>query len=570
MPSGFKAIGLKNRANSGIIIRIHAPNNCHPKFKSTMSNDVINQLFHHAQHTPTRIALRWGKRALSYAELAASVEKTAHYLHAQGLKPGQPLVIWANKRIETVIVMLAAWLAGLIIVPLHPALRAGQLRSIFDRAKAQGLVVDAPHAHALGFADYHPTHWGYSPTPEGSFKPLPFDAPEINTPNHSRQAHPLPCLGTAVAAFMFTSGSTGQPKGVMVTHHNFNAGAAAVSQYLGLTALDELLAVLPLSFDYGLSQITTAMLVGAGITLQDYLLPNDLKNPLIYGGITVLAGTPGLLIPLSQATWFSHASTLRCITNSGGKLPVACVRALRAAKPTAQLFLMYGLTEAFRASFLDPAEVDAHPDSIGRAFAASVLGLVDDDGKLVPDGVEGVGELVQGGPLVTAGYFNDPAATAERYRSPPAGWPNPKDERVVFSGDQVRRDESGRYYFLGRLDEQIKVQGFRISPEEIEHAALRYPGVTEALAFGYVPESPPASARHESPEPRFIGLVVAPHTLNRDELKSWLHSQLAPYQMPEKIMTLPALPRSNNGKLDRAASRIILINHPNPAMQASL
>ncbi|HQS03526.1 MAG: hypothetical protein B7Y58_09740 [Halothiobacillus sp. 35-54-62] len=533
-----------------------------------MSNDVINPLWRHAHHTPTRIAVRCGKQALSYAELAASVETTAGYLRAQGLNPGQPLVVWANKRIETVVVMLAAWVAGLVLVPLHPALRAGQLRSIFARAKAQGIVVDAPHAQALGCTQGNPNHWGYSPTPDGAFKPLPFDAPTINTPISPLPEPPFSDLGPALAALMFTSGSTGQPKGVMVTHANLNAGAAAVSQYLGLTAVDELLAVLPLSFDYGLSQITMALRVGAGITLQDYLLPNDLKKPLIHGGITVLAGTPGLLIPLAQAGWLKDTPALRCITNSGGKLPITSVRALRAAKPAAQLFLMYGLTEAFRASVLDPAEVDTHPDSIGRAFSASVLGLVDDQGTLISEGVEGVGELVQGGPLVTAGYFNDPAATAERYRRPPTGWPNRADERVVFSGDQVRRDAAGRYYFLGRLDEQIKVQGFRISPEEIEQAALRYPGITEALAFGYAPESCPLGTLSEPSEPCFVGLVVAPDTVNRDELKSWLRSQLAPYQMPEQILSLPELPRSNNGKLDRAASRIILINQTS-ALQAN-
>jgi acyl-CoA synthetase (AMP-forming)/AMP-acid ligase II len=533
-----------------------------------MSNDVITQLWQHAERTPNRIALRWRTRALNYAELTAAVEHTAQFLLAQGLTPGQHLVIWANKRIETVVVILAAWVAGLVIVPLHPALRAGQLRSIFSRAAAQGIVTDAPHAQALGFAELSPTGWGYRSTPDAPFKLLPFDVPAADRPVRPRHALPLPYLGDTLAALMFTSGSTGLPKGVMVTHDNVNAGAAAVSQYLGLTTTDELLAVLPLSFDYGLSQITTALLAGAGITLQDYLLPNDLKNPLTHGGITVLAGTPGLLIPLSQATWLGDAPALRLITNSGGKLPTACVKALRAARPHMALYLMYGLTEAFRASFLDPAEVDAYPDSMGRPFSASVLGLVDDQGVLIPEGAEGAGELVQGGPLVTQGYFNDPAATAERYRSPPAGWPNGNDRVVVFSGDQVRRDQAGRYYFLGRLDEQIKVQGFRVSPEEIEHAALLHPGVTEALAFGYTPDRDRHNAQDESATASAIGLVVAPASVNVPELKNWLQTQLAPYQMPTHLIALPAVPRSNNGKLDRAASRDQLLDQLKQSLQA--
>ncbi|MGC8697819.1 MAG: AMP-binding protein, partial [Halothiobacillus sp.] len=222
-----------------------------------MPNDVITQLIHHAHQTPMRIALRWGSIALSYAKLATSVEQTAHYLKEQGLSPGQHLVIWANKRIETVVVLLAAWQAGLVIVPLHPSLRAGQLRSIFNRAAAQGLITDAPHAQALGFTAINPTGWGFARTPDAPFKQLPFDFQNEDGPAPQRQTRPPACLGDALAALMFTSGSTGLPKGVMVTHDNFNAGAAAVSAYLNLTAQDELLAVLPLSFDYGLSQITT-------------------------------------------------------------------------------------------------------------------------------------------------------------------------------------------------------------------------------------------------------------------------------------------------------------------------
>ena len=510
-----------------------------------MPPDLIAHLLQHAENQPERVALRDGDRELNYAELARRVTAMASALCQSGLKPQDRLVVWANKRLETVVALLAALAADIVIVPLHPALRAPQVQDIFERAQAHGLLVDAPHATALGFSHVLTGELGFSSRPDH----IPHALPESET-----NANPLPLSNgdpNRLAALLYTSGSTGLPKGVMVTRQNLTAGATAVSRYLDLNANDELLAILPLSFDYGLSQLTMALTVGAGVTLRDYLLPNDLKKPLLEGGITVLAGTPGLLIPLASQSWLAESPALRLITNSGGKLPVATVRALRTTRPQTQIFLMYGLTEAFRASFLPPNEVDAHPDSVGRGFDGSHLELVDATGRLLPTHEAGEGELVQGGPLVTAGYFNDAEATALRFRAPPAGWPHAEDERVVYSGDRIRRDTEGRLYFLGRTDEQIKSQGFRVSPEEVESVALHFDGVTEALAFGY---------QTNDDETR-IGLIVAPETIAADALQHWLRARLAPFQMPAASVSVHALPRSNNGKLDRQASRALFLDH---------
>lgn len=509
-----------------------------------MPTDLIAHLHRHAENHPQRVAIKDGDRVLNYAELADHVTAMASALLLTGLKPQSRLVIWTNKRLQTAVALLAALAADIVIIPLHPALRVLQAKDIFQRAEAHGLLVDAPHAKRLGFSEPFVDGLGFSKHPDHPPRALPKTDSRALAPHLSNDdPHRL-------AALLYTSGSTGLPKGVMVTRDNLNNGATTVSRYLDLNAHDELLAVLPLSFDYGLSQLTMALTVGAGVTLHDYLLPNDLKKTLLEGGITVLAGTPGLLIPLARQAWLADAPVLRLITNSGGKLPVATVRALRTARPQTQIFLMYGLTEAFRASYLPPSEVDAHPVSIGREFAGSHLGLVDKTGRLLPGHEAGDGELVQGGPLVTAGYHNDAVATALRFRPPPAGWPFPDDKRVVYSGDWVRRDAEGRLYFLGRLDEQIKAQGFRVSPEEIEQVALQFEGVTEALAFGY----------QANDDQTRIGLVVAPKMIDIKRLTQWLRSRLAPFQQPAAVMAIAALPRSNNGKLDRQASRALLQN----------
>lgn len=497
--------------------------------------DLISQFERHATAQPERPALLDpGLPPLSYGELATALAAWHGAFVAAGCTPGDRVVVWANKRQSTAVALLAIWAAGLVAVPLHPALRPGQIQRLFERADARALLLDAAHSQVLSLTHPAATPLALSANPKAT--PLaPAFAPRI-TPRPVLDAHHL-------AALLFTSGSTGEPKGVMVTHGNLAAGADAVSGYLGLAADDRLAAVLPLSFDYGLSQLTTALWVGASVAFIDYLLPNDLKTPLIEGGITTLAGTPGLLIPLARQPWLANAPALRRITNSGGHLPVSCVHTLRAARPYTALFLMYGLTEAFRASFLPPTEADAHPDSIGRAFSASVLGLVDAEGQLLTT-PEAEGELVQGGPMVAAGYWQDATATELRFRAPPPGWPNPHDTRVVFSGDRLRRDADGRMYFLGRMDEQIKSQGFRVSPEEIESVAYRFPGVIEALAFGIAQD-----------DAQGIALVIAPQTVAVVELKRFLRAELAPFQWPQRIEAWPTLPRSGNSKLDRSATR---------------
>jgi len=508
---------------------------------------VIRALLQQAEANPDRIALRDAGARISYGVLVERVRNLAGELQRRELIAGDRLLIWANKSNATVAIMLAGLYLGLVIVPVAPALRPVQAERIFHRSRARGIVIDNIHRQWLTndvTAPKDASYW-FAQDFGGPFSTLD------TTAAISATDAPTPRQGDDLAALFFTSGSTGQSKGVMVTHDNLAIGAASVADYLRLQAHDCLLGMLPLSFDYGFSQLTTAFHVGACLHLADYLLPGDFKRPLLEDGITVVAGTPGLLIPLSRQRWLAEAPALRLITNSGGHLPVAAVQAFRSARPQTKLFLMYGLTEAFRASYLPPDEVDMHPDSMGRAFAASRLGLVDEDGRLLGPG--STGELIQGGPLVTAGYFDDPEATAERFRAPPADWPY-LDERVVYSGDRVHMDEDGRLYFRGRLDDQIKTAGFRVSPEEIESVALASPGVHEALAYA-IPDVT-LGAR--------IGLAVAPESVDEAQLRQRLKEQLAPYQQPVCIQRHPALPRSANGKLDRKA---LMANHEKSAEQ---
>ena len=504
----------------------------------SMPIELISTIDRQARTRPDARALGDRQQWLDYAGLAARLGGARRALRELDLTAGDRVVVWAGKSIDTVIWLLAMLAEDIVPAPAHPGLRAEQVDHQLARCGARGLLADRARLHQHDQPAFEAA-WGWWPS--GDRTPRELAPPTASGPSSAptQGYKPTP---DRLAMLFFTSGSTGLPKGVMVSEGNLDTGTRLVADYLDLRPDDVIAAILPLAFDYGFSQITTGLAQGAAVYLDDYLLPADLKRPLLRQRATVFAGTPGLLVPLSRQPWLADIPALRVLTNSGGALPVAAVRRLREIRPATRLFLMYGLTEAFRATYLPPGEIDAHPQAIGYPLADTTIGLVDERGRLLGPGHSG--ELVQGGPLVTLGYINDPEATAARFRAPPAGWPDAQAERVVYSGDRVRMDQAGRLHFEGRLDEQIKVAGFRISPEEIESVTHAAPGIEEAVAVG-LPDPERGNQR--------LALHVAPLDADLDALRHHLRLHLAPYQQPAEIIRHATLPRSANGKFDRQA-----------------
>jgi acyl-CoA ligase (AMP-forming) (exosortase A-associated) len=349
-------------------------------------------------------------------------------------------------------------------------------------------------------------------------------------------------------AAMSTS-STGRPKGVVLSHRNLVLGAQSVAQYLGNHPGDVLLAALPLSFDAGFSQLTTAFLVGAKVVLLNYLMPRDVLKALDREGITGLTAVPPLYIQLTQLAWPEGAGrSLRYFANTGGRMPRETLDRLRERLPQAAPFLMYGLTEAFRSTYLPPQEVDRRPDSIGRAIPNAEILVLRDDGSLCD--ADEPGELVHRGPLVGMGYWNDPVKTAERYRPLPAGVGGreaglPLPEYAVFSGDTVRRDAEGFLFFIGRRDEMIKTSGYRVSPVEVEELLYRSGLVGECAAYGL-----PHEQLGQSIEVVFS--PVAGSEADPAALLSFCRRHMPAYMVPARLCPVPGpLPRNPNGKIDR-------------------
>lgn len=508
---------------------------------------------------PARAALTVGGLHLAYADLYSQVERCAASLLALGLARGARVAVYLEKRVETVVASFAAPAAGGVLVPVNPLLKATQVAHILHDAGVAVLVTSAPRLAALAQVlaacpelrhvvvcdDLAPAAPGTWPVGLGLHA-------WHNIPAHPPAEWPT-VLESDVAVIFYTSGSTGQPKGVVLTHRNLVAGASSVAGYLHNQADDTLLAALPLSFDAGFSQLTTAFLVGARVVLLNYLLPRDVLQAMVRERVTGLTAVPPLYIQLAGLEWPDGvAQHLRYWANTGGRMPRATLERLRHLVPGAQPYLMYGLTEAFRSTYLPPAEVDRKPDSIGRAIPNAEVRVLREDGSECA--VDEPGELVHRGPLVALGYWNRPEETARRFKPWPSAllpaggdWLAP--ERAVYSGDTVRRDAEGFLYFVGRRDEMMKTSGYRVSPTEVEEALYASGLVAEALVYA-VPDEVLGSA--------ICAAVLASrnasgHT-DEDSAAVLAHCRehLPAFMLPKALNWVDQpLPRSPNGKLDR-------------------
>ncbi len=477
---------------------------------------------------PTDVALVDRDGSLDYAGLEAAVGALAAGLAARGLPEGARVASWLPKTRMTSLLPLACARAGLVHVPINPLLKRLQVSHILSDSGANILLSGQVRLDTLDSGDVPP---GCDALNEEQGRALFSNDP---LPPSSADADDL-------AALLYTSGSTGRPKGVMLSHANLWLGAISVAYYTRLQPDDRVLAVLPYSFDYGQNQLLSAWAAGASVVPLDFLAPRDVIRAVAAHRITTLAGVPPLWVQLIEAPWPpDSALSLRRVTNSGGKLPPSVTRRLRELFPAADIYSMYGLTEAFRSTYLEPALLDTHIDSIGTAIPFAEILIVRDDGSETAPGEEG--ELVHSGPLVAQGYWNDPERTAARFRpAPPA---SRYGGTAVWSGDRARRDEDGLLYFVGRADGMIKSAGNRISPTEIEDAAMASGLAAEAVALGY-------------PDPLLgqgIALIVRPaEGAAEDKLRAHLKRLLPNFMQPGVILWRPELPRSPNGKIDRNA-----------------
>ncbi len=545
------------------------------------------QLLHHLIENnlsiePNTTALLYKQQQITYQQLWLACGQVAEKFSHLALEPGSRIAVYLPKLPETIFALFGASVSGMVFVPVNPLLKPAQVAHILQDSGATVLITSCSRARQLSdkLASCGALH--HLICIDASVKNSLKDAiatsvdnePELNhicfhddlglsekstNSQTTSTASPAPITSQDIAAILYTSGSTGKPKGVVLTHENLLAGAQSVASYLNNHQDDRLLALLPLSFDYGLNQITSAFFVGASTVLMDFFFPRDVIKAFEQYQITGLAAVPPLWQQLSQLDWPETATKhLRYFTNSGGAMPGITLNRLRALFPQATPFLMYGLTEAFRSTYLDPAQIEHRSGSIGKAIPGAEILVLNPD--LTECAENEIGELVHLGVHVAKGYWQDEEKTRQKFK--PLKRAGRSTETAVWSGDQVYRDEEGYLYFVARADEMIKTSGYRVSPEEIEEILLQHPQVEQAVALGAphptldqaivvvvtellsLPSNQPSNQEGETEQL---------HTkLTSDSILKYCKQQLPGFMVPQLISIRDSIPKNANGKLDRA------------------
>ncbi len=523
--------------------------------------ELLQHLLTQTPHaTSSALALSYKETKLSYLQLSQQVLHFAFILKKKGIKRGERIAIYSHKTPETVIACFAIASIGAVFITVNPLLKNKQLLHVLTdsqtrlllttKQRLSRLFADLPglselkqvivlddelensieNQHCL-ISSWQRIHQQYAlQTAINEKEPL---TPPINTND--------------LVTIFYTSGSTGHAKGVCISHQNLLSGAKKVAEYCAINKQDKILALLALSFDYGFNQLCSAFYAGASVVLFDYLLPQDVLKVLAKQQITALAAVPSLWIQLSHLNWQQVTfPRLRYITNSGGKLPVPTIEFFKRNLPNTQIYLMYGLTEAFRSTYLPPKYIDSHPTSMGKALAGEEVFVINSAGK--PCQSNEVGELVHRGSLVSLGYWNNQVATVKVFKTlnnrdfPASDYSATSNDKAVFSGDLVYFDEDGFLYFVRRNDDMIKTSGNRVSPSDIEEVCYTEPCINEVCVIGV--------------EHPLLGqaIVLICSSLDGFELKKLqkrLQQQLPNYMQAQKIVAVDHLKKTANGKIDR-------------------
>ena len=482
-------------------------------------------LSHAGRIFPQRAAILDDGAATSFADLAALASAYTSGLLRAGLKPGDRVGILLPRGAEAAAAFFGVTGAGGIAVLINELYMARQIDHVLAHSGAEVLITELDLVLSL--------------TRDLEFPGIRLTPADLR---EHQPGTPVARLPNDAAQLVYTSGSTGQPKGVLVSHGNLWAGARIVADYLGIRSDDRIASVLPFGFVYGFNQLTCCLVTGATLVIERGGLAQDLSVSLEKHCISVLAAVPPLWLQLLQAPAFTEAPlpSLRTITCAGGRLPPEAVLALRKVQPQAKLFLMYGLSEVFRSTFLPPDEVEAFPGSMGRAIPHAQVFVVREDLTVCEPGE--VGELVHRGPTVALGYWNDPQSTEKVFRAGPLpGLGVPAGERVVFSGDFVREDDSGRLFYVGRRDHVIKTLGYRISPDEVADVIHASGQVIDVVVLGE-----PDAVRGQ----RVVAVVALQSGGSIPAIKRHCGRELPRYMQPARFVVLDALPRGPAGKYD--------------------
>jgi long-chain acyl-CoA synthetase len=506
-----------------------------------------------ARRVPEKDVIVCGRERWSYGKLDARSDRFAEAIVELGGRRQDRVIILTGNCPETVVSLYGTLKAGGVFVVLEVNTKAQRLSYILRNSGARIMVARIDQASVVRDAlaerctDVKIIWVGVNEEVNGppGMPGIAWDSVfSAMAGGDGRTLPPKPdrlppCIDIDLASLIYTSATTGDPKGVACTHHNMISAARSIIQYILNEQDDVILDALPLSFDYGLYQVIMAVMFGGTVVLEpSFVFLHNVLNRAAEEKVTGFPIVPTMAAMLLKMRDLSRydLSSLRYLTNTGAALPVQHIERLRQLLPRVTIFSMFGLTECKRVGYLDPSELDRRPGSVGKAMPNCETLIVDENGDEVGPGE--VGELIVRGSNVMQGYWNDPDMTGSVYRPGPyPAW------RWLYSGDYFRRDEEGFLYFLGRKDDMIKTRGERVSPKEVENVLCELEDVVEAAVIGMPDDT--------------LGQVVKAFVVSRtgklDEKTIRRHcaDRLSPFLIPKHVEFVGVLPKTAHGKIDK-------------------
>lgn len=505
-----------------------------------------------ARRHPDKDAIVCGGDRWTYGKLEACSNRFACALHGLGVERQDRVVILLGNCPETVVGLYGTLKAGGVFVLLDGNTKARRLHYVLDNSQARVLVARTSQravvtealaglchdVHVIWLASDSETEMSCDLS--GTLWSSIFSDSSDEDGSRSTAGAGLPrTIDIDLAALIYTSATTGDPKGVMSTHHNVISAARSIIQFIGNSPDDVVLDALPLSFDYGLYQVIMAMMFGGTVILEpSFVYLHNILTRIAEERVTGFPIVPTMVAMLLKMRDLGgyDLSCLRYLTNTGAALPVQHIHSLQQLLPHVKLFSMFGLTECKRVGYLEPEELVRRPGSVGKAMPNCEVAVVDEQGRPVPAGQ--VGELVIRGANVMQGYWRDPVMTDKTYRSGP--YPA---SRWLYSGDYFRMDPEGFLYFLGRKDDMIKTRGERVSPKEVENAVCELDNVAEAAVVP-VPDEILGQAIK-------VFVVGRSDDLSEKDVLRHCARRLEPFMVPKYVELVSALPRTAHGKVNK-------------------
>lgn len=501
-----------------------------------------------ATRLPDKVALICDGKRLTYHEIDGMANRLANALRAGGVQRGDRVVIYLPNSIPVVAGIFAALKADGVFVVVNHTTKQDKLAYILNNSRATAIMMDGRKPELVAeLSQLVPSLKLFVLTGIDGRDPandvgenfsshyLSFDQALQQYPD-TRPVRQN--IDLDLACLIYTSGSTGDPKGVMSDHSNMIFAASSIISYLKNVEEDVVIDVLPLSFDYGLYQLLMVFKFGGTLILErSFAYPAAILKRMVEERVTGFPGVPTVFVLLLQLDLTPYdLSALRYLSNTAAALPPSHIEHLRQKFPRVTLYSMYGLTETKRTLYLPPEQLDHRPGSVGIAIPGTEVWLEDEQGRRLGPGE--TGELVVRGRHVMRGYWENPQATAERYRPGPV-----PGERLCYTGDLFRMDEEGFLYFVSRKDDIIKSRGEKVAPKEVETVLYAIPGVREVAVVGVADPVLGEAVK--------AFLVVVGAQLTEAQVFAHCRAHLEDFMVPKLIEFRDALPKTSSGKIKK-------------------